>query len=475
MDKIYEDVINYFKEICKIPHGSKNEQAISNWIVELAKNDNLQVRQDEMFNVVVYKEPALGLENKERIILQAHLDMVCEKVTESNHDFLKDEIIMLKYIEDGREFIKADGTTLGGDDGIGVAILLAFMLNNNIKMPGCYFIFTTQEEIGMYGAKALDFPDIDAKYLINLDSEEEDTATVGCAGGVNTVFTKKEELSPSANQLFEIIITGLKGGHSGVDINKGRINANCLMAMILDRINDIQISSWFGGTKDNVICNNTKVVFSSDMIKEEIEDVIKTVINNMTFVDDDKEIKVSLKEIETTSNVYSTVVSKDIIKLILNLKQNVIDMSTKIEGLVETSGNIGIVLVDDNEIKVNESIRSSVDSQKKYYADYNCKVAKSYGFECEEEGEYPGWDVRINSKLQGLYSQCYMKTHKGELPKILSIHAGLECGLFFQKNSSIDMISIGPNLYDVHTPNERLDVESVEKLLNTLIEMINNI
>ena len=271
------------------------------------------------------------------------------------------------------------------------------------------------------------------------------------------------------------MISGLKGGHSGVDINKGRINANYLMAMILDRINDIQISSWFGGTKDNVICNNTKVIFSSDMKKEEIEDVIKTVINNMTFVDDDKEIKVSLKEIESTSNVYSTVVSKDIIKLILNLKQNVIDMSTKIEGLVETSGNIGIVLVDDNEIKVNESIRSSVDSQKKYYADYNCKVAKSYGFECEEEGEYPGWDVKINSKLQGLYSQCYMKTHKGELPKILSIHAGLECGLFFQKNSSIDMISIGPNLYDVHTPNERLDVESVEKLLNTLIEMINNI
>ena len=470
-----EQVINYFKEICQIPHGSKNEKDLSNWIYKMAMDNGLEVKQDNLWNLIVHKKASNGRESSNTIIFQAHLDMVCEKVKSSNHNFEKDPIEVIEYFEDGKKYMKANGTTLGADDGIGVAILLMLMVNDDIELPECYFIFTTQEEIGMYGANIIDLSNTNANYLINLDSEEEDVATVGCAGGLNLIFTKEEKQEKSSNRIYELEISGLKGGHSGVDIDKGRINSNYLAAMILNYIEDVQISSIDGGTKDNVICSNTKVIFSTNMSIDELKVIVDTVISNIEKTIDDKDLNILVDEIKYDALVYSKKTSNSIIELLLNLKQSVIDMSDKMDDLVESSGNIGIVAVDENGIVINESLRSSVEEKKYEYAQYNKKLAESLGYTCKEEGEYPGWDINTNSLLQKVYRDSYINTHNGNAPEIVSIHAGLECGIFAQKNQSIDMISIGPNLYDVHTPNERLDVDSVGSLLSTLVDMINKI
>ena len=475
MENRLEQVINYFKEICQIPHGSKNEKDLSNWIYKMAMDNGLEVKQDNLWNLVIHKNASMGYESSNAIIFQAHLDMVCEKVKSSNHNFEKDPIEVIEYFEDGKKYMKANGTTLGADDGIGVAILLMLMLNDDIELPECYFIFTTQEEIGMYGANIIDLSNTNANYLINLDSEEENVATVGCAGGLNLIFTKEEKQEKSSNRIYELEISGLKGGHSGVDIDKGRINSNYLAAMILNCIEDARISSIFGGTKDNVICFNTKVIFSTNMSKDDLTSIVNKGVGNMEITIEDKDLKVLVDELNNEALVYSKETSDSIIELLLNLKQSVIDMSDKMDNLVESSGNIGIVTVDGNEIVINESLRSSVEEKKYEYAQYNKKLAESLGFICKEEGEYPGWDINTNSLLQKVYRDSYINTHNGNVPEIVSIHAGLECGIFAQKNQSIDMISIGPNLYDVHTPNERLDVDSVGSLLNTLMDMINKI
>ena len=467
-----DEVINYFKELSKIPRETKNEKAISDWICELARSNGLDVKQDDMWNIIVHKSASSGYEYRDKIIFQSHLDMVCEKEIGTNHDFNKDGIEIIEYIDNGKKFLKAKGTTLGADDGIGVAIMIMLMLDNKIKMPETYYIFTTQEEVGMYGAKAIDISNIDAKYLINLDSEDEEEATVGCAGGMNLIFSKKEIQTISSNQGYKLEITGLKGGHSGVEIDKGRINSNYLAAKILSDLGNMQISSMIGGTKDNVICYNTKVVFTGDMNKEVIDMKVQQIIDNIKITDEDKGLNISIKEINENVAVYSNDVSKSIIDLLLKIKQNVIDMSDKMTGFVESSGNIGIVSINENEIIIKESIRSSVEEKKRFYATCNEKIAESLGFKYEEEGDYPGWDINTNSKLQKVYLESYKKIHNGKEPKVLSIHAGLECGVFAEKKPNLDMISIGPNMYDVHTPNERLDVESVEKLSIILSEMI---
>ena len=245
--------------------------------------------------------------------------------------------------------------------------------------------------------------------------------------------------------------------------------------MILDGLNNVQISNMVGGTKDNVICNSTSVVFSTDINESEIKQRIDEVLNNIQITEGDKNIKVSLNVLSGNYKVYSYGTSKDIVKLILNLKQNVIEMSDKLAGLVESSGNIGIVSITDHEIIIKESMRSSVDEKKKIYLESNKELAKSLEFDCVEEGDYPGWDINTDSELQRIYIESYKKTHKEVEPKLESIHAGLECGLFAKMNPNLDMISIGPNLYDVHSTNERLDIESVEYLLKTIMEMIKSI
>lgn len=467
MEEKYNRLIEIFKEISKIPRNSKKEEKIGRYIVGFANSLGLEANIDEMYNVVVKKEATKGYENKKKIIFQAHTDMVCEKTEESLHDFDKDPI---EIIENG-DTLKAKDTTLGADDGIGVSLLLLLMEDVDIKLPECYFVFTTQEEIGMNGARALDYSNINADYLINLDGEEENTAIVGCAGGTTINYTKKvKEEKIDDGKIYKLEISGLYGGHSGVDINKNRINSNYLAAKILEDTSS-KIISFVGGNKDNAIPNNTKVIFDT---KEDIEEKLEKVLSNIIITEDDKEGKIEIEELENFENnmALSKEDSDKFLHLILNLKQNVIKMSDDIKDLVETSGNIGVVRVEDGNIRIVESLRSSIDSQKEEVKVENNCLALGLEYNITEEGTYPGWKYNPKSELEKVYKESYMETHDGETPIICAIHAGVECGMIYEKLPNLDMISLGPDVVDVHTVNETLYLDSCKKILKTLLSMI---
>ncbi len=467
MEEKYNRLIEIFREISKIPRNSKKEDKIGEYIVNFAKKLGLEARIDEMYNVVVKRKSSKGLENSKKIIFQAHTDMVCEKGEKSSHDFDNDAI---EIIEENN-ILKAKDTTLGADDGIGVSMLLLLMEDKDIKLPECYFVFTTQEEIGMNGARFLDYSDIVADYLINLDGEEENTAIVGCAGGITIEYTKSCNLmSIGDGKLYKIEISDLYGGHSGVDINKNRINSNYLAAKILENTNS-KIISFVGGNKDNAIPNNTKVIFET---KENMEEKLEKVLSNITITQDDKDGRIELEELEYIegNEALTEEETSNFLSLILNLKQGVIKMSDDIEDLVETSGNIGIVRIEKGNVKIIESLRSSIDSQREKIEEENNLLALGLGYNIREGGEYPGWKYNPNSFLERVYKESYKETHNGKEPIICAIHAGVECGMIYEKLPNLDMISLGPDVVDVHTINETLYLDSCKKILQTLTSMI---
>lgn len=467
MEEKYTRLVEIFKELSSVPRNSKKEDKIGKYILEYAKNLGLEAYMDDLYNVVVRKEASVGMENKKKIIFQAHTDMVCEKTKDSSHDFENDPI---DIIINGDK-MTANDTTLGADDGIGVATLLLLM-EEDILLPETYFFFTTQEEIGMYGAKGLDISKIEAEYLINLDGEEENTAIVGCAGGVSVHYNKEVELEKATEEIYKLEISGLYGGHSGVDIDKNRINSNYLAAKILEGTNS-KIFSFAGGNKDNAIPNSTTVIFEN---KNNIDEKISKILENLEVSEEDKNIVVDLEKMENANCDALTIKdSNELIQLILNLKQNVIKMSEDVDGLVETSGNIGIVRTEEGKIHIVESLRSSIDSEKNRVKEINNSLANSLGYKTIEEGEYPGWKYNPNSILEKVYRKSYMDTHNGEEPIVCAIHAGVECGMFYEKMPNLDMISLGPDVVDVHTVNETLYLESCKKLLKTLYTMIENL
>ena len=463
----YEKLINFFYEISKIPRNSTMENKIADWLCKFANERNLEYRKDELLNVLIKKKASKGYENRKPIIFQAHTDMVCEKIAESNHDFSKDGI---EIINDGVT-LKAKDTTLGADDGIGIATLLLFLDDDELCHPDIYCLFTTQEEIGMDGAKFFDYSDIKASYLINVDGEEENTAIVGCAGGARLRYEKEciQEDVDNRNT-YQIVLKGLRGGHSGVDINKGRQNSNYLIATILNNIEDCRISLFEGGNKDNAIPNSTRCVFHTNKTKENIEKIINDVINKVNITEDDKEFKIIL-EICDTQKAFSEVESKIILNMILHLKQGVINFSKDKDGLVETSGNIGIVIAKDNKIIITELLRSSDDDYRIEIENENNEFAKINGYKIRKESEYPGWKYKPNSNLEKVYIESYKHTHNNT-PKVEAIHAGVECGMIFKKMPNLELISIGPDLKDVHTTNETLYLDSCKKVLETIIKMV---
>ena len=468
MEEKYIRLIEIFKDLSSVPRNSKKEEKIGKYILEFAKKINLEAYMDGLYNVIVKRKASLGMENSKKIIFQAHTDMVCEKSNDSTHDFENDPI---DIIVEG-EKMSANGTTLGADDGIGVATLLLLMEDKELSLPETYFIFTTQEEIGMNGARALDMSNINADYLINLDGEEENTAIVGCAGGVSIHYNKVTNVEPVEKYLYKLVISGLYGVHSGVDISKGRINSNNLAARILENTNS-RIISFIGGNKDNAIPKYTEVVFENE---NNIDEKIGLLLEKLEVSDEDKNIAVDLERLEDMySNALSLDESNNVINFMLNLNQNVIKMSQDIENLVETSGNIGIVRIENGNMHIVESLRSSIDSEKDRIKNENNKLATSLGFDITEEGEYPGWKYNPSSIIEKIYKKAYMKSHNGEEPVICAIHAGVECGMFYEKMPNLDMISLGPDVVDVHTTNETLYLESCKRLLSTLYIMIENL
>lgn len=458
----YNRLLEIFEDISKIPRNSSKEEKIAKYVCEFAEKLNLEYKIDDYYNVIVKREADNGMEDKKSLMFQSHLDMVCVKINDSNHNFDTDSIEIIK----NEKTYTAKDTTLGADDGIGVSISLLLMEDKSIKLPLTYFLFTTNEETGMDGAKNVDLTGIDVNYMINLDSEEEDSIIIGCAGGETIILEKEFNTNNISKNIFKLNISGLKGGHSGVDIDKRRINANYLGAYILSKLSNVNLISFVGGTKTNAIPNNSEIVFSTDIVDKNIIDSIR---NEFEIVEEDKNINISINEMSGTYNSISKEDTNDIISLIMNLKQNVIYYSNS----VDTSGNIGIVKLENGKLKLLESLRSNINAKLIEVKNNNIALAKDMGFNATTGESYPGWDYDLDSELLKKYVSSYKTTHNGNEPLVTSIHAGLECGLLKNKLSDeIEIISIGPTLEDVHTVDETLYLDSCKNLLNTLYDFI---
>jgi dipeptidase D len=473
------DVFKYFEKLSQIPRGSGNEKEVSDYLVSFAKENNLEYVQDSALNVVIRKKASQGYENSPSVVLQGHMDMVCEKNTDVEHDFTKDPL-KLRIIDDR---VYATGTTLGADNGIAVAMGLAILASDEYQHPAIELLVTTSEETGMDGAMELDPKNITGRTLINIDSEEEGTILVSCAGGVTAKVTIPVKFESVDENLvpYSIKIRGLKGGHSGMEIDKGRGNSNKLMGRVLMTIfseTDIRLSSLNGGSKHNAIPREADAVIlvrseDSVLIEKKIQECEETFKNELRTPDPD--IRVEFEALQTLpSQMLSKESTKNIINYLYLIIDGVTSMSMDIKGLVESSLNLGVVTTYKDGIEFISSIRSSVRSLKDELYNRLCVTAEINGGNVVSESNYPEWAYNPNSKIRTIFENVYEKMY-GEKPHISAIHAGLECGLFAEKFGEIDAISFGPNLYDVHTPNESMSISSVQRTWKYLLEILKNI
>ncbi len=466
-----ERVFKYFEEICSIPHGSSDMDKISDYCLEFAKTHNLKAEKDDYNNVIIFKSGTKGYENSEPVILQGHLDMVCQKTEESTIDFCKDG---LDLGVDG-DFVFANGTTLGADNGIAVAIVLAILESENYPHPPIEAVFTTDEEIGMIGASALCTDGLSAKKMINLDSEEDDTVTVSCAGGsdFSAVLNVKRE-KKSGNE-FIISLSGLLGGHSGVEINRGRVNASILMGRVLNYLNSkckFDVVSIVSGDKCNAIPNKCSVTLLSDdenlqTLAQEYLEIVKAEINarenGFSFC-----VKANGKK---ECLVIDEESKKMLIYTLVCVPNGIIEMSKEIEGLVETSLNLGILNTTETEINFGFALRSNKQTALDYLKERLYCFFSVGNFEVSSSGDYPPWEFKSNSALQEIYKTSFKESFGFE-PKVEALHAGLECGVFSSKIKNLDCISIGPQLFDVHTVGEKLSISSTERMFNLVLKIL---
>lgn len=465
-------VFYYFEEMTKIPRGTYNTKAISDFCVDFAKKHNLDYIQDDLNNVIIKKPGTSGYENSEPVMLQGHLDMVCEKGDDSDHDFEKDPLTLI--IKDGD--IYADNTTLGGDDGIAVAMTLAILEDETIEHPPIEAIFTTEEEVGMDGAQGLDFTPLKGKTLINIDSEEEGIFTVGCAGGLRFTADLPLEYVDAEGVALSIKIKGLLGGHSGIEAHKQRGNAHVLMGRLLNHLSfamPVHIIDAVGGSKDNVIsrANTTRIcVAESDkatcisMISE-MADAWKA-----EFMGDEPEFEVIVSE-DQSDKMATLETSKMVIRYLNLMPNGVVGFERAIEGQVETSLNAGVVNTVDGHFKINHMIRTSIESKKTMLKEQLADLTEFCGGTYESTGDYPAWAYRAESKLRDTMSEIFEKVY-GREAEIMTVHAGLECGLFLGKRPELDCVSCGPDMFDVHSANEHLNIDSVTRTYKFLLELL---
>ena len=459
-------VFYYFEKLCSIPHGSGNTKAISDYCVDVARSLNLDVTQDKMNNVIIRKGATKGKEDKPIVVLQGHLDMVCEKTADSCIDFLKDGLDI--YIEDG--FIKARGTTLGGDDGIAVAMALAILEAKDIEHPALEVLFTVDEETGMYGAEALDGSLINGRTFINIDCEEEGVFTVSCAGGIGAEITLPFETAVNCKPCYKITADGLMGGHSGVDIDKGRINSNKLIAKLLNNLENFNLVSINGGLKANAIPTLTEAVIATD---EDLQVFLKDFEEN-NKVPTDNNLKISTVPVEIQKKAMTDASTKKVIAFLNEIPNGIISMSKDIEGLVETSLNLGILKTNEDRLYLNFALRSSVNNDKYKLLDTLKEYSKKYGAELVSDGDYPAWEYRKDSPLRDTMCRVYKDMYKKE-PEVVAIHAGLECGLLSKKLAGLDAVSIGPDMFDIHTPRERVSIDSTKRTYEFLLQLLKEI
>ncbi len=468
-----EKVFGFFEEISAVPRGSGYNDMIKEYCENFAKQRNLEYISDDAGNVIIFKDASIDCKSTEPVIIQGHLDMVWEKDETSSINFEKDG---LELCVDG-DYVYAKGTTLGGDDGIAVAMCLAILDSDDICHPPLEIVFTADEEIGMLGAAALDFSPLKSKRMINLDSEAEGTLWVSCAGGVRADISMPISYEENDNQTYTIFVSGLHGGHSGAEIHKGYANANKVMGRVLGMLSekvDFNIVNINGGTMDNAITRDSVCIIKSSngMISEyvsEIYNIIKT-----DYLSADPEIIISAEKTDGFKTSMNSDSSLSVVRMLNELPSGVISMSKEIDGLVETSLNLGILKTKNECVSFGFAVRSSIDSERDKLSGRLKDISEKYSCSIVLHSEYPAWEYKKESELREIMSAIYRDMFDKEL-KVTAIHAGLECGLFCGKINGLDCVSLGPDMFDIHTPKERLSISSVERTWNFLLRVLENI
>lgn len=456
-------VFQYFEEICSIPHGSRNVKQISDYLVDFAKKRGLKYRQDEKCNVVIWKDGSKGYENAEPVILQGHMDMVAVKTADCPKNMEKDGL----DLEINGDLISAKGTSLGGDDGIAVAYSLAILDDAEMAHPPIEAIFTVDEEIGMLGAAYMDVSDIKGRLFLNMDSEDEGIFTVSCAGGASVICHFPYERENVTMASLKISIDGFSGGHSGVEINKGRANANVVMGRILYSVmNDVRIISINGGEKDNAIalsCQAEIAVLEEKIaeVRNSIEETFQIIKEEYKVTDPNAVICVEETE-ENAQKALTKEATSAVIQALLYMPSGIQRMNPEIEGLVQTSLNLGILRTREDSVDLSYAVRSASEHEKQFLMDKMNSLAVLLGGSTEITGPYPGWEYRADSRLRDVLVDTYRKLY-GKDPVVEGIHAGLECGLFASKMGDIDAVSLGPQMEGIHTVNEVLSISSVQR------------
>ena len=467
-------VFGYFEEICAIPHGSRNTKMISDYLVNFAKEHDLKYIQDADNNVILFGEGTCGMEDHAPVILQGHMDMVCEKDADCPIDMATEGL----DVTHDDKVVFAKGTTLGADNGIAVALAMAILADKTIPHPPLEVIVTTDEEIGLLGAASVDLSELKGRTMINLDSEGEGIFTVSCAGGCTATISVPVERRAVYGPCIRLAVDGLQGGHSGADIHLNRGNANKIMGEFMNRIQKIMplcLTSLSGGAKDNAIprsCQATLVAMGIHLerinaIAEELQAEVREQYN-------EPEVTIQAFDVDALGgNSLSTESTAKIISLLCAAPNGVQSWSQDIEGLVQTSLNMGVIKLGDR-FNATLSVRSSVNTEKQELLDQLKKLAEMFDASYTQMGDYPAWEYKKESRLRDTMVRVYQDMFEKE-PKVEAIHAGLECGLFSEKLPGLDCVSIGPQMHDIHTSRERLEIASTERTWKFLLEVLKNL
>ncbi len=458
-------VFTYFEEICGVPHGSTNTKEISDYLVEFAKAHGLKYIQDEVNNVIIFKDGTAGYEKSPAVILQGHIDMVCEKESDCNIDFEKDGLKI--QVKDG--IISADGTTLGGDDGIAVAYAMAILASKDIPHPPIEAVFTVDEEIGMLGAAAMDCSQLKGRIMLNMDSEEEGCLLVSCAGGAEVICHIPVEKKTLTGTEMTLTLTGLTGGHSGVEIDKNRGNASLLLARTLFHLFQqvpFALESLDGGLKDNAIPREAtaKIVVEKSQaveIQKLILKVEKDIQGELATTDPQATLKAAVG-VEASYDVMTSEATAKTLCAVLNMPSGIQRMNPDMAEMVQTSLNMGVLKTHEDEVEIHLCVRSSVESEKQALKEKIQCLAVQLGGKVDIVGDYPGWEYNKDSHLREVMVDVFKKQY-GHEPIVQGLHAGVECGLFAGKLPGLDCVSFGPNMKDIHTPAESMEVASVQR------------
>ena len=461
-------VIRHFESISKIPHGSGNTQAIADYLVSFAKERGLDFYRDGADNVVIRKPATRGYEDRPAVIFQGHLDMVEARTDDCTVDMKTEG---LELYRDG-DFLRARGTTLGGDDGVALAYAMEVLDDDSIEHPDFEAVFTSDEEIGLIGAVALAPEAVKGRLLINIDSDAEGVFTVGCAGGVRSDISLPVERRECDESVYALSVSGFRGGHSGVEIDKGRENAIKALATMLGAVPDLKILDISGGNADNAIPRSAQCRFASSLDLATLERLFGERLK--AYKDKEPEAAIAVAESTKDKAPLTLNCSLGLVELLMALPSGVVAMSADIQGLVETSLNMGILELGDSRAEISFSVRSAKGAEKEKLCRTLAAISAKYGADYSERGVYPAWEYRADSHLrdvmQGVYEEMY-----GRRPEVIIIHAGLECGIFSEKLEGLDCVSIGPDNFDIHTTEERLSLSSMSRVWEFLKAVLKNI